>query len=554
MKNTRLCRLSLLLSLLVLSLTTSAANEISEILSLTPVKVEKVSLSNHPFVEQLSFSFGQSQLELTDTQWVAGSVIERVDFFYSSYKESSSFAQRELNRKRLEAVNDVLPQAFSNEMTEWRMMVQIEDEDKAKALELFHGVVVYYRPKPTEASTEVELDYLKELLSLASVEMDTSYSEVDESSSIESPSIGKSITSAVVRKTSVLCSRKRNVGSNRVPKFPGDCRALENHIREAYLQCRPRRRKTSGSFECTINSEGKAENFSFRHYGQIRRLSLAMAAVQDMPTWNMPKKGEDSSFVLKVNFTIGRFRKNIKVRLDQAYFEDRSLKIAEGTKTLVASAIVPTVRFLDPTISNFFERNQDIRNAAVVCDVTGSMSPYLGQVLLWHKLNFANNQEKLQYFCFFNDGNNKSDRKKKVGEVGGLYFTQPSTYEEIERMSFRAMRAGCGGDSPENNYEAVAKTLGRYPSCKEVIMIADNWASPRDMVLLEKIDRPIKIILCGVRGGYINTAYLNAVRRNGGSLHTIESDITSLSVMAEGEVIDIDGVKYRLRDGVFERV
>jgi hypothetical protein len=84
-------------------------------------------------------------------------------------------------------------------------------------------------------------------------------------------------------------------------------------------------------------------------------------------------------------------------------------------------------------------------------------------------------------------------------------------------------------------------------------MIADNWATPRDLELLNQVKVPIRLILCGTWAG-INTDYLDMIKKNGGSIHTIKSDIENLQKLNEGEVIDILGVSYMIKDGRFIRV
>ena len=56
----------------------------------------------------------------------------------------------------------------------------------------------------------------------------------------------------------------------------------------------------------------------------------------------------------------------------------------------------------DSTIFKIVERNKEWKDMLVVSDLTGSMSPYVGQLLLWLKLTF--DDEKVKYLTFFNDG------------------------------------------------------------------------------------------------------------------------------------------------------
>jgi hypothetical protein len=114
----------------------------------------------------------------------------------------------------------------------------------------------------------------------------------------------------------------------------------------------------------------------------------------------------------------------------------------------------------------------------------------------------------------------------------------------------QTMSNGCGGDMPENNVEAAIAGQEQCPDCDAVVMIADNWATPRDLSLAYKIKKPLKIILCGAMSG-INVEYLNLARATGGSVHLMEQDLESLANMLEGETLTINNRTYKLLKGSF---
>jgi hypothetical protein len=203
----------------------------------------------------------------------------------------------------------------------------------------------------------------------------------------------------------------------------------------------------------------------------------------------------------------------------------------------------------DSTVFNAFERNKNWKNILVVCDVTGSMSPYSVQVLAWHKLNF--NAGNTVGYVFFNDGNETPDEKKVIGKTGGIYFANGDQINGVEDTAKRAMMMGSGGDAPENNIEALLAAIEKYPKCQEVVMIADNWADIKDFKLAYKIKKPVRIILCGVQGGMINPQYLDFARMTKGSVHTLETDLTNLMKLNEGQSITLDGITYTVQKGKF---
>ena len=205
---------------------------------------------------------------------------------------------------------------------------------------------------------------------------------------------------------------------------------------------------------------------------------------------------------------------------------------------------------IDTTVSEVFKRNK-WKNAMVIADVTGSMYPYSGQLLLWLKLVMNDNQRRS--FVFFNDGDAKTDEEKVIGSTGGVYQITTSKYDDVEKKIMEAMTNGGGGDAPENNIEALVAAQKLCTTCDSVIMIADNWAPVKDISLLSSITKPIKIVLCGVYSS-INTDYLNIARKTKGSLHLIERDIYELTKMKEGDIIEINGKKYKIIDGEFKEV
>lgn len=203
----------------------------------------------------------------------------------------------------------------------------------------------------------------------------------------------------------------------------------------------------------------------------------------------------------------------------------------------------------DSTVLKTLERNRDWQNMLVVTDLTGSMAPYTAQLLLWFKLNEV--KDRIGYLVFFNDGDETPDEEKVIGSTGGIYEARARTFDAVAELANQAVEGGNGGDDEENNIEALLRGLKACPECEEVVMIADNYATPRDMELLEQVDRPVRVVLCGTEYG-LNIAYLNLALETGGSIHTIEEDIENLKQLSEGEELRIGKEVFIIRDGKFE--
>lgn len=203
----------------------------------------------------------------------------------------------------------------------------------------------------------------------------------------------------------------------------------------------------------------------------------------------------------------------------------------------------------DSTVIKVLDRNPDWENLLLVTDLTASMTPYTAQLLLWFKLNEKAN--KIRHFVFFNDGDQKSTAEKKIGDTGGIYHVDSESFDKVAETARLTVANGYGGDLEENNLEAVLDGIEKCAPCKEVVMIADNKSSPRDMKLLEKIGKPVRVILCGTEYG-LNVDYLNIALKTGGSIHTIESDIMKLIALNEGQKLEIDGETFIIKNGSLE--
>ena len=248
--------------------------------------------------------------------------------------------------------------------------------------------------------------------------------------------------------------------------------------------------------------------------------------------------------------------KAIEERLakEKKEFEDwckkEKISFEEGHKRRL-EASMRNVGTTDLVVDKVLSRN-NWSQKLIVCDVTGSMNPYVQQLLTWYQLNIL--KEKNLQFVFFNDGDNKSTSEKKIGMTGGIYYQNKPTIEElVNKVSFVQGKGG-GGDGPENNMEALIKGVSLANLYKELVMVADNHAPVKDLELLTSFSKPVHIILCGASGGFIHPDYLQIAWKTKGSIHTIEEDIVKIASMLEGETIQIMGRKFKIMGGEFVQI
>ncbi|MFT3682770.1 MAG: hypothetical protein QM791_21105 [Ferruginibacter sp.] len=189
------------------------------------------------------------------------------------------------------------------------------------------------------------------------------------------------------------------------------------------------------------------------------------------------------------------------------------------------------------------------KSKMIVTDVTGSMYPYMREVCLWHLLELI--EKKKSSYTFFNDGDNMPDYYKKTGNTGGIYFSLSNAADSMIKTMYYAMSKGDGGDIPENDIEALLKAAEHMPSRTELILVADNLSPVKDIRLLEQLNVPVRVILCGTAGTWVTTDYLEIAYNTGGSIHTIEEDIDNLSLKHDGESLIINRCVYKLSGGRF---
>jgi hypothetical protein len=223
-----------------------------------------------------------------------------------------------------------------------------------------------------------------------------------------------------------------------------------------------------------------------------------------------------------------------------------------GERDYLKNVLIGKAQLNDSTFIKVMNRNK-WQDVAIVNDFTGSMSPYIAEVLVWHALNLETKISRISGYTFFNDGNATPDYKKVVGKTGGIYNTSSQNLDSVLNTAVRTIENGGGGDVEENNVEALIEAQKKYPKAKSLVMVADNWANMRDTALIGEVKLPVKVVLCGAQSS-VNTQYIDLAYRTKGSIHTIEEDIVDLIKVTEGKDVIINKKRYRLVDGVFIRV
>ena len=174
------------------------------------------------------------------------------------------------------------------------------------------------------------------------------------------------------------------------------------------------------------------------------------------------------------------------------------------------------------------------------------MSVYNAQVIQWVALQ--GNQQNLKALVCFNDGDGKATEQKTIGSTGGMYGEAFNNPTQIGDLMEAVMQKGSGGDVPENNCEAIIKATEMFANYKDVVLIADSWAPVRDIELVNKITKPIKVIVCGNDLGP-HPDYVTIAFTTNGSLHFNDEDVYDFSSLANNKILTIKGTNYMLKNG-----
>lgn len=477
--------------------------------------------------------------------------IVRIDLVYTAFKLNPTFNQRQLNLSRIRNLAAAVPGLLQDESVTWTLVEQTGCTSPSECQPFFHGFMVYVAPHATAATSRADLDSLTRKLRLLEKKLGKK----------RKPTPGKA----------VACNLPAGRFTNR---------QMARSLRRLY-KC-PQREAQVVKFQLTVDARGTIRTvqvlptarpvcvaeleeairksvaftsgfpidrkmFGFTAKGVIRLplgpLQLLGEADMGFTSFALP----DSSARL---YRVFLKKKNKQHKND--YCEARITKKGE----LLAAADTATEEMPLPAdanvVSRVLQRHPEWSKEVVVTDVTGSMFPYTYDLLAWLQLSALEDEKT---FVFFNDGNDQPDKDKRLGKTGGLYHVKTDSYEAIKNKLIETMKAGGGGDAPENDAEALlyAQQLAAAPDSAELILLADNYTFPRDARLLKNTTAHVRIILCGVRD-YINPKYLALARKHGFSLHTIEGEIENLSKLLEGETITIQGQQYQVTKDGFKLV
>ncbi len=416
-----------------------------------------------------------------------------IDVACTDYPINASLVS--LNKSRVASFLKRFPFIKEGQLAQVNFFQQTDGALREKAITMFHGLIVTFRPKQTAENAKKEVVKMEEIV--------------------------KTGTPAPAEKPAMVVKKKDSVASD---------------LERQYAQ-RPR----------------KSENG--RSYILVGRGGI-VSMDQDMPKKSPldsfitrePKDALDEGLISKSEYK--EFKSSTAIRIYYPHWVSEDVLIPKKPVTVTEkpAAAINISRIPDASILKVLERTK-WENATIVGDITGSMYKYTAQLLMWVRANPIGSTSK--NFVFFNDGDNMPDKDKKTGSTGGIYYRICHSYAEIEALAKSTMLKGAGGDNPENNIEALLKAEKVFPASDYLVMIADNWAPIKDKVLWDQLTKPVRIVVCGATEFNVNIDYLNLARKTNGSVHLIESDLYNLSGLKEGEVLKVGKNNFMVKNGQF---
>lgn len=513
----------------------TADETIAYVIGKMPVLVEKVVKKEKEFVVYLETGFNDAvYTNKSELQKLTGKQIIKIELVYTTYRKSETFDQHTLNRKRLKALFDAVPNSLTQGGIEWVLTGQTGCTSPEMGKDFFHGVIITYRPPASELISGIDADFLRQVnegkvplyaydaflkQELKKAALDTlPADDPSKQHTFEAPEFRQGQRSRIDFYTRNLRYPAGNVTPQQV------------------------------LVEFTVDKEGKVVDIQFPTNPTPNEFTKEiMRFLRTMPEWT-PGKLDSTRTNSRIQQTIEfTERGSIIPSPMYSYSTDAPPKKEIKIPGVDYSKVRPTNAAL--AVVQILQRNK-WENAALVVDVTGSMAQYSAQVLEYLKAEINGKTNKYGKICFFNDGNKRADRGKKVGETGGIYVFPITTTDEVLDKMVKVMEAGDGGDIPENNIEALKLMQDSCSNCTSLVMIADNYSTPRDMSLLSSIKVPVHVIVC-TNSGVLNEAYLNIAYQTKGSVHFNGKDLYDLYKFEEGSTVQVLKETFVLKNGKF---
>jgi hypothetical protein len=165
-----------IVGLLLININTSGQTLIDFKMKLEKVEVAKYKIPSSKTAITLKNHYGKFVILNPDAiKSIKGQTIYSVEVLYTDHPKGKDFDL--LVKQRLASLFLLAPELFSNELINWKVVKQT-DCNENNINDLFHGIVITYRPTSTVAGLRVEREYLKNVLKGKDILKDSTYIKV----------------------------------------------------------------------------------------------------------------------------------------------------------------------------------------------------------------------------------------------------------------------------------------------------------------------------------------------------------------------------------------
>jgi len=466
--------------------------------------------------------------------------ILKVYYVYTQYRQSSSFNQKALDRKRFVQLNASFPEIIESNYVEWEIVEQTGCTSPEMGRTFFHGFVFIHRPIQSEEERLSEIKRLEEYLN------DPTESFVIPNPDILEKQLAPSSSSTSINGKVIADQQARYTDG---PDAMLDFLKEELRTEEIALKRDDQWVKT----HIKIDENGVISNLTFLSEAPERVKNAVESTIFSMPNWEPAYKDSvpvESEMDLEVRVSYspqvnGMYLINgERPSLTLPKLEEKPTELTE----FVGSSPQEIFMKQMPVFKGLSVIDRSERTALVM-DVTGSMSDNVAALKRWIKIN--NDSLNFTSFTFFNDGDNKPTRKKKIGSVGGVYTT--FRVEHVNELVTETMRKGGGGERPESDVEAMIHAQLKDTLCDVILLIGDNYSEVRDLELLNTVNKKVNVLVCSVKRS-IRPDYLLIAKNTGGYL-IYNGERINLQQLQRGDILsagsyqyDYNGKEFKVRD------
>jgi len=524
-------------------------SRIESILKIPRTQIAKLDMPESNSVTYLPSIFSESKFQNNSTiSNLQNATVIKVYYVYTLYKLSPDFNQLALDRKRFNWLNANFPSMISDPFIQWEIIEQTGCSDFTQGDSYFHGFVVVHRPFSTEEHRLAEIDQLTKFLDnpteiFVETLLDPIASQVGKTSMTSDA--GSSSTTTISTTTLKESPAKFAEGEYALLTF------LQENLKntpEIGLQ----RTDVWVDVKFTVKADGSVDSLVFiGDYTKAVREEVEYA-IDTMPNWKpaiQNGKPVESTVSLQIRVSYSGELKGMYTRDRQKPgFRDET-KIIPELKDDSEFNLMTTPEAINVKSTAVYKGLEIIsaqKKIALVMDVTGSMTTHIASMMHWVRTHSAT--ATFTSYTFFNDGDGKTTKNKKIGETGGIYMTK--SLAEADKIIKETMMKGNGGEAPENDMEAVRYAFTEDLDADAVLLIGDNYSEVRDINLLNEIKKPVHVLLCAAPK-FVRCEYLKIAKQTGGTF-ILNGEIIELASIVKGETRIIQGVEYFYNGNDFE--